>query len=167
MTAQLSREPIYQVQCLAGWIDTSKQCYQAEHEAGRPARILYTAPPAPVAVPDERAAFEAFMSERFGSTIDRSRVKNGDGEYMAWDMQVAWIVWRRRAAMLKAGPVAAATVPDGWKLVPVEPTEEMMLHNSGCQRHSWDDADCALRQTRRLVWAHMLAAAPAAPEQEV
>lgn len=128
---------------------------------------LYAAPPAQVSVPDERAAFEAFMSERFGSTIDRSRVKNGDGEYMAWDMQVAWIVWRRRAAMLKAGPVAAATVPEGWKLVPVEPTEEMMLHNSGCQRHSWDDADCALRQTRRLVWAHMLAAAPAAPEQEV
>ena len=72
-----------------------------------------------------------------------------------------------RAAMLKAGPVSAATLPDGWKLVPVEPTEEMMLHNSGCQHHAWDDAECTLRQTRRLVWSHMIAAAPAAPEQEV
>mgnify|MGYP000892097587 CR=1 FL=1 len=157
MTAQLSREPIYQVQCLAGWIDTSKQCYQAEHEAGRPARILYTAPPAPVAVPDERAAFEAFMSERFGSTIDRSRVKNGDGEYMAWDMQVAWIVWRRRAAMPNAGPVMAATVPDGWKLVPVEPTEAMLLLLGFTGSF----------EKMTQAYQKMLAAAPAAPEREV
>nr|DAO00438.1 MAG TPA: hypothetical protein [Caudoviricetes sp.] len=39
----------------------------------------------------------------------------------------------------------------------------MMLHNSGCQHHAWDDPDCAMRQTRRLIWSHMLAAA----QQEV
>ncbi len=71
-------------------------------------------------------------------------------------------------AALQAEPVSPRyTLPDGWKLVPVEPTEAMMLHKSGCQHHAWDDADCAMRQTRRLVWAHMLAAAPEAPEQEV
>ncbi|HBS7645428.1 TPA: hypothetical protein MIR31_25750 [Klebsiella pneumoniae] len=37
---------------------------------------------------------------------------------------------------------------------------KMMLHNSGCQHHAWDDPDCAMRQTRRLIWSHMLAAAP-------
>lgn len=61
-----------------------------------------TAPPAPVAVPDEREAFEAFMEEKFKDSIDRKRVLNGDQGYFAWDMIVAWIVWQGRAAMLKA-----------------------------------------------------------------
>lgn len=51
-------------------------------------------------------------------------------------------------------------IPDGWVMVPAEPTEAMMLHKSGCQHHAWNDPDCAMRQTRRLVWANMLAAAP-------
>ncbi|MCU8819342.1 hypothetical protein OE279_29050 [Klebsiella quasipneumoniae] len=51
-------------------------------------------------------------------------------------------------------------IPDGYVMVPKEPTEAMMLHNSGCQHHTWDDPDCAMRQTRRLIWSHMLAAAP-------
>ncbi len=50
-------------------------------------------------------------------------------------------------------------VPAGYVLVPVEPTPEMMLHKSGCQHHAWDDLDCPMRETRRLVWSHMLAAA--------
>lgn len=51
-------------------------------------------------------------------------------------------------------------IPEGYVMVPKEPTEAMMLHNSGCQHHAWDDPDCAMRQTRRLIWSHMLAAAP-------
>lgn len=64
---------------------------------------LYTAPPAP-GVPDERSAFESFIAERFGGLVDLRRAKNGDNEYMAWDMAMAWIVWQRRAAMLAAAP---------------------------------------------------------------
>ena len=161
--AGLGSEPVAKV-------ETVGVCWYADNGVPRKPAVgaaLYAAPPAPVAVPDERAAFESFMGERFGDCIDRRQVKNSDGEYMAWDMLVAWIVWQRRASMLKAGPVTAATVPDGWKLVPVEPTKEMMLHKSGCQHHAWDDAECSMRQTRRLVWAHMIAAAPSAPEQEV
>lgn len=84
-----------------------------------------------------------------------------------------------RAAMLQASPVCTCpsgdgslrwpcpvhpgnspAIPDGYVMVPKEPTEAMMLHNSGCQHHAWDDPDCAMRQTRRLIWSHMLAAAP-------
>ncbi|MEY7450027.1 hypothetical protein AB9D10_25090 [Klebsiella pneumoniae] len=84
-----------------------------------------------------------------------------------------------RAAMLQAEPVctcpsgdgslrwpcpvhpgSSPVIPDGYVMVPKEPTEAMMLHNSGCQHHAWDDPDCAMRQTRRLIWSHMLAAAP-------
>ncbi|HDU3557105.1 TPA: hypothetical protein QIY30_005074 [Klebsiella quasipneumoniae subsp. similipneumoniae] len=84
-----------------------------------------------------------------------------------------------RATMLQASPVCTCpsgdgslrwpcpvhpgnsqVIPDGYVMVPKEPTEAMMLHNSGCQHHAWDDPDCAMRQTRRLIWSHMLAAAP-------
>lgn len=72
-------------------------------------------------------------------------------------IRAAW--WNHcRAAMLQAGN--SPVIPDGYVMVPKEPTEAMMLHKSGCQRHAWDDPDCAMRQTRRLVWSHMLAAAP-------
>ena len=65
---------------------------------------------------------------------------------------------------LASGPDRTVEVryvaPPGYVMVPKEPTEAMMLHNSGCQHHAWDDPDCAMRQTRRLIWSHMLAAAP-------
>lgn len=66
--------------------------------------------------------------------------------------------------LLNAGN--SPVVPDGYVMVPIEPTEAMMLHNSGCQHHAWDDPDCAMRQTRRLIWSHMLAAAPQSPGTE-
>lgn len=69
---------------------------------------------------------------------------------------------------LAAGPDRTVEVrylaPPGYMMVPVEPTEAMMLHKSGCKDHPWDDPECVMRQTRRLVWAHML---EAAPQQEV
>ncbi|HBS7583507.1 TPA: DUF551 domain-containing protein [Klebsiella pneumoniae] len=68
---------------------------------------------------------------------------------------------------LASGPDRTVEVhyvaPPGYVMVPKEPTEAMMLHNSGCQHHAWDDPDCAMRQTRRLIWSHMLAAAPQLP----
>ncbi|EGC4328108.1 helix-turn-helix domain-containing protein [Escherichia coli] len=44
--------------------------------------------------PDEREAYELFMEKRFGDLVDRRRAKNGDNEYMAWDMTLGWIVWQ-------------------------------------------------------------------------
>lgn len=67
---------------------------------------MLAAPPAQVSVHDERATFETFMEKRFKDCIDRRMVKNGDGEYFAWDMQVAWIAWQGHAAMLQAEPVS-------------------------------------------------------------
>lgn len=47
--------------------------------------------------------FEAFMADRFGDSIDRNQCLNGDGsDYMAWDMQVAKIVWMHVTAKLEA-----------------------------------------------------------------
>ena len=55
------------------------------------------------AVSDERAAYELFMEKRFGESVYRRRAKNGDREYMAWDMALGWIIWCHRAAMLQGG----------------------------------------------------------------
>ncbi|MGL3999834.1 hypothetical protein ACR3LR_08445 [Pantoea eucalypti] len=61
-----------------------------------------------------------------------------------------------------APPVAAPAVPDGWKLVPVEPTQEMldsqehemlpMVHHDSMRERA--------RMIRRHGWRVMLAAAP-------
>ncbi|SQZ17898.1 CPS-53 (KpLE1) prophage protein [Escherichia coli] len=50
--------------------------------------------------PDEREAYELFMEKRFGDLVDRRRAKNGDNEYMAWDMTLGWIVWQQRAGTI-------------------------------------------------------------------
>lgn len=101
--ASIEAEPAgWQVKKYGGnWVSIKKEDvdhYRFNEEL--PVREVYTAPPAPVSVPDERAAFEAFMEKRFKDCIDRRLVKSGDGEYFAWDMQVAWIVWQERASML-------------------------------------------------------------------
>lgn len=80
------------------------------------------------------------------------------------DVFLAWSAMPRAAlkSILQAGN--SPVTPDGYVLVPKEPTEAMMLHKSGCNDHPWDDPECVMRQTRRLVWAHML---EAAAQQEV
>ncbi|EPC2361890.1 hypothetical protein ACRX6C_000968 [Citrobacter freundii] len=41
-----------------------------------------------------REKFEQAIKARFGDSIDYRLCKNSDGEYMAWDMQVAWWAWQ-------------------------------------------------------------------------
>ena len=122
---------------------------------------LYAAPPAPVAVPDDgREQFEAWVKfhlddEHSIVTLHRT---NGGLNYRDPHVDLAWIAWKEsRAAMLKAGPVTATTVPDGWKLVPVEPTKEMI--DAGWSYYMTTKSPSSLG-----VYGAMLAAAP---EQEV
>lgn len=41
-----------------------------------------------------REKFEQAIKARFGDSIDYRVCKNSDGEYIAWDMQVAWWAWQ-------------------------------------------------------------------------
>ncbi|WP_456309817.1 hypothetical protein [Serratia proteamaculans] len=50
-------------------------------------------------------------------------------------------------------------LPDGWKLVPIEPTWGM-LSADGCKEHP-EGEKCLHHDNRRRIWAAMLAAAPA------
>lgn len=103
-------------------------------------------------------------------TTDAAEAKDWAG--MGWKVQEYVKLERYQSAMLQgkaeqpqnAQQNIPENIPDGYVLVPVEPTEAMMLHKSGCQHHAWDDQDCVMRQTRRLIWSHMIAAAP---KQEV
>lgn len=64
--------------------------------------------------------------------------------------------YRQKQAIIKA--LQAPAVPDGWKLVPIEPTEEMddAAHgkNSGRCSSSWCSCDC------KKIYKAMLSAAP-------
>jgi hypothetical protein len=46
----------------------------------------------------QRKAFEAYMADRYKNTVDQRVCINSDGDYMAWDMQVAWHVWQAATA---------------------------------------------------------------------
>ncbi|EGH4616964.1 DUF551 domain-containing protein [Escherichia coli] len=86
--------------------DKSFVCSEIAFEIGQVNNILTAfkiALASLAAVSDERAAYELFMEKRFGETVDRRRAKNGDREYMAWDMALGWIIWCHRAAMLQGG----------------------------------------------------------------
>lgn len=59
-----------------------------------------------------REEFEKRMKGTFGMLVDL-RAREGTGfSYMDWGTQVAWVMWQAR-------------VPEGYRLVPVEPTYEM------------------------------------------
>ncbi|EMM6354323.1 DUF551 domain-containing protein [Escherichia coli] len=86
--------------------DKSFVCSEIAFEIGQVNNILTAfkiALASLAAVSDERAAYELFMEKRFGESVDRRRAKNGDREYMAWDMALGWIIWCHRAAMLQSG----------------------------------------------------------------
>ncbi|MDE5425558.1 hypothetical protein [Raoultella ornithinolytica] len=88
--------------------------------------------------------------------LDDLRLESGEkGELARWVIQLQTELDRERR---KVGN--SPVIPDGYVMVPIEPTEAMMLHKSGCQHHAWNDPDCAMRQMRRLIWSHMLSAAP-------
>ncbi|MBU9534745.1 hypothetical protein KTE49_30405, partial [Burkholderia multivorans] len=144
-------------------------------------RALYTAPRSPAvaaeAVADERAAFEKV----FPMPADCQRIGSGPTagyaptEYGAWEARAfirRWEGWKARAAVSPAG-----SIPAGWKLVPIEPTESMVVNGF----ESWPDEffsdpevwDAFEKMTgcqqaahkAQLCYAAMLASAPQPPAQ--
>ena len=71
-----------------------------------------------------REEFEKQMKGTFGMLVDL-RAREGTGfSYMDWGTQVAWVMWQSR-------------VPEGYVVVPVEPTEDMIM--AGCMEHGGYD----------------------------
>ncbi|HHS9967635.1 TPA: hypothetical protein ACTW6G_002913 [Raoultella ornithinolytica] len=101
---------------------------------------------------------EAYDSEHGWSDPDTGTFEFGNDAQRDYSSTLEELAEGIRALHPNVGN--SPVIPDGYVMVPKEPTEAMMLHKSGCQHHAWDDPDCAMRQTRRLIWSHMLAAAP-------
>ena len=71
-----------------------------------------------------REEFEKRMKGTFGMLVDL-RAREGTGfSYMDWGTQVAWVMWQAR-------------VPEGYVVVPVDPTEDMIV--AGCMGHGGYD----------------------------
>ena len=72
----------------------------------------------------DREEFEKKMKGTFGMLVDL-RAREGTGfSYMDWGTQVAWVMWQSR-------------VPEGYVVVPVDPTEDMIM--AGCMEHGGYD----------------------------
>ncbi|WP_326902160.1 DUF551 domain-containing protein [Kosakonia cowanii] len=202
LLAGMDSEPVYQywsyttVENIEGdqeefwfWNDCDKDFFD---KIDGKKRMLYTAPPAPVAddyfaslVTQARARADKAMrkfpqpnyvlnkvAEESGEVIKavihytegREEWRNVEGEIIDNLAMLIRLVQEGdqvigftpptdcRAAMLKAVTVTAATVPDGWKLVPVDATRAMM----DAARRVEDEGYDAMHKA-------MLAAAPATP----
>lgn len=133
-----------------------------EHERTKPAlsdrynwkhQPLYTAPPAPVSVPDALA-----------DDI------HSDDYPLLWSYNNVWNACR--SAMLQGADRNSPVIPDGWALVPIEPTEDMIVNGfesepdeSFSDEKEWEayDAMSGCQQAAhraKLCWAAMIAAAP-------
>lgn len=109
---------------------------------------LFTAPPAPVSVPDERPS------------LNNGIVGFDEG----WNAC--------RDAMLQGADGNSPVIPDGWVLVPIEPTEDMIVNGfesepdeSFSDDKEWEayEAMSGCQQAAhraKLCWAAMIAAAP-------
>ena len=98
---------------------------------------LYTAPPAPVALPSGYSDFEEIWSSSTHPLTQDDEMKD-----------FAWDIWNAcRAAMLQGADDNSPVVLDGWVMVPVEPTHEML--EAGDEQFGTYD-----------VYRRMLAAAP-------
>lgn len=49
---------------------------------------------------ESRKQFEAEMA-KLGDSVDMRRAKNGDEEYMAWDVALAWRFWNLSRAAIE------------------------------------------------------------------
>ena len=85
-----------------------------------------------------REQFEAEINSKFGDLIDQRICKNSDGEYMAWDMQVAWWAWQasRAAVQIKIPEVCA------WSLCELLDKKEVIkaIHAAGLKFEGDSDA---------------------------
>ncbi|MCK7031722.1 hypothetical protein [Enterobacter kobei] len=107
-------------------------------------RMLFTAPPAPVSVPD------AYVRDERGRMMLNGRQEPRIGYGAGWNGY--------RAAMLQGAAGNSPVIPDGWKLVPIDPTKDMLRAGQSVVGFWLNTVHC---------YSKMLAAAPAAPQQEV
>ncbi|EMW2199069.1 hypothetical protein AAEQ26_000257 [Enterobacter hormaechei] len=97
------------------------KCHCNEDSAHWVESIVYTAPPAPVSAPDE-SAVESLAADLM-KRIDRITGERHSVATLS-SLRVS-IVESCRSAMLQGAAGNSPVIPDGWVLVPIEPTYQM------------------------------------------
>lgn len=105
---------------------------------------------------DSRARFEALAMDR-GYSVVRHAVT---GEYLDGEPRFAWEAWQ--------AAIASRAVPEGWQLVPIRPTPEMIAAADAgdidySHRYYGNSSGPVLQQAGEDHWVAMLAAAPTPP----
>ncbi|WP_313051798.1 hypothetical protein [Atlantibacter hermannii] len=172
---QAGQEPIYQLRDV-DWYDTDKRTYDTVVNAGGAGRIVYAAPqlPQPAVVPD---AIE--IDDDFDSAFEHGKAV-GWNAYRAAMLQGAEQVSQPTlreglAAIRNLGPIDAEKiqaerdalnepdVPDGYALVPVEPTSAILDEFDSIIDYGAEDSKDAWCRLLASAWVKSL---PAAPKQE-
>ncbi|WP_163280504.1 hypothetical protein [Enterobacter cloacae] len=130
---------------------------------------LFTARPAAVSVPDESAV--ELLATDLMKRIDKITGERHSVATLS-SLRVS-IVEACRAAMLQGADGNSPVIPDGWVMVPIEPTEDMIVHGfeSEPDESFSDDKEWAKYEAMsgcqqaahraKLCWAAMIAASPA------
>lgn len=100
-----------------------------------------------------RADFEKWWSISF---LDLEGGYGHVGKYSAWQ------AWRQAIAHDRANQPAASGVPEGWRLVPIEPTQAMI--DAVVENSFLHESREKFEIITRSDWRDMLAAAPEAPK---
>ena len=90
----------------------------------------------------QRKAFEAYMADRYKNTVDQRVCINSDGDYMAWDMQVARHVWQ----------AAKASVPEGFVLVKTADIAKLAIAVSRVDLMTYSEAR---PDSEKLAWQNV------------
>ena len=126
---------------------------------------------------DERELFEAFMLTREAPSSAKHKLAPRDGdEYLHPHVARHWYTWQQACQSCRAS--IKPVIPDGWQLVPIEPTHEMISAMS-CSEAIDDEGkfpalmdlidfsgENKTHSVLKAAYAAMLAAAPTPPQKE-
>jgi hypothetical protein len=124
---------------------------------------------APTTTDAERAEFEAHWRKRHAPVPMNTRMHD-DGRYACNLIESEWAAYREGIAYEAARASSAAAQPE-WKLVPIEPTPEILAAaKATADKHlfgDWCNTECSSDKERadksnRDYWRAMVEAAPPA-----
>ncbi|MBP2290764.1 Lar family restriction alleviation protein [Azospirillum rugosum] len=155
----------YTVRCDNCGVEHSDE-YEHEAIAAWNRRASSTAPAASVTEAELSAGVRALMLHKFGSDAEVMFDIPADAPQHAIDAVKARLEEARRevsVVLSAARAVAPAVVPDGWKLVPVEPTPEIVTAMGDVLDSADADGEPCWHTEAERAYRAALSAAPASP----
>ncbi|TCW00442.1 hypothetical protein [Biostraticola tofi] len=151
--ASLTAEPDYQLLSPDGdWLSVDAEIWH-KGKSKLKHQVVYPFPPVASAVPDELIP----VPDEF---LDADQNEKGLFE-LSEDCMCRLAVALAQQSKGRVIPPAEIRVPDGWKLVPAEPTDEMIAAAMDCDDVSFDkDDDSLFYVHHNSIYTAMLAAAP-------